>query len=262
MKIDIDDKQKYHVPNLERAFSILELLVQHSEGLTMTQIVDSLNYPINSVFRITTTLLNRGYLQREEGTKKFRLSRKFLSLGYASLSEHNILEKALDIMKELRDITKEIVLLATISENGAVVLDQVPGLHPFKFSVDIGSVLCFNAAAPAKAILAYLPDKELKDILSRAVFKKYNEQTITSKSAYLKELESIRSNGYALDRAEELEGVHCIGAPVFNHQNYPVAAIWSTGPCERMPVEDFQKIGKIVRKHADRISGRLGWTNP
>jgi DNA-binding IclR family transcriptional regulator len=68
-------------------------------------------------------------------------------------------------------------------------------------------------------------------------------------------------NGYSTDSGEELEGMHCIAAPIFDRNNYPVAAIWITGPMERLPVSVFEDMGKVVKEFALRISFRLGYFN-
>ena len=59
----------YHVPNLTRALRIMELLADESTGLTTAQITEKLSIPRNSVFRVTATLLENGYLVRDEETK-------------------------------------------------------------------------------------------------------------------------------------------------------------------------------------------------
>ena len=82
--------ETYQVPALERALSILELLAQHSEGIRMREIADRLGLPSNSVFRITGTLEDRGYLIRDGEDMRYRLSRKLLALGYAAVGEDKL----------------------------------------------------------------------------------------------------------------------------------------------------------------------------
>ena len=93
----------YHVPNLVRAIKIMELLAERSAGLTTAQITEMLHIPRNSVFRITSTLLEYGYLIRDEESKVFQLSKKLLSMGYAALSEESLIEKELEGMRQLRN---------------------------------------------------------------------------------------------------------------------------------------------------------------
>lgn len=250
---------KYRVPNLERALSVLELLVAHPSGLKLAEITQSLGYPKNSVFRVTMTLCDRGYLVREEKTKRFALSRKLLAMGHQMLSEKPIVPTAIDVMRACRDAVKETVLIGTIVETHCVVLEQVLGTHPFKFSVDAGTHLHLHVSAPGKAMLAHLPEKERDNLISRMKLVRFNERTITSKKALLTELQNVRESGFALDRAEQLHGIVCVAAPIFNRHGYPVAAIWVTGPSDRISEEAFAKTGAIIRDHADTVSSRLGY---
>ncbi len=264
--IEVTEKSKegskYHVPNLERALSVIELLAVHSAGLTLSEIVKILLLPKNSIFRITMTLLDNGYLSRDDDTKKFVLTRKLMAIGCKAVSEYSLVETAFGIMRQLRDVVRETVLIGTIARNELIVLEQAPGTHPFKFMLDIGSRIPLNAAAPAKAIMAYLPEKQLNDLLNVMDFTQFNQRTITTATGCRAELQEVRKLGYAIDRAEQLDGVHCIGAPVFDRYGYPVASIWTTGPSKRLPESIFAALGEQVREHADQISQRLGYLLP
>ena len=53
---------------LDRALDVLELLSISPSGLTLSELSEQLQLPKNSVFRITQTLLARGYLVRDPET--------------------------------------------------------------------------------------------------------------------------------------------------------------------------------------------------
>jgi len=214
---------------------------------------------MNSVYRITMTLLDGGYLDRDDRTKIFRISRKLLSLGSASISEANLSEIALDIMRELRDLTKETVLLGTLLplENKGITIEQVPGRHPFKFLLDVGSDLILHVGAPGKCLLGFLPEAERERIIGRLTLTRFTRKTITSKDRLREELAEARLKGYALDRGEWMEEMRCIGAPILDQYSYPVAAIWVTGPSTRIPASSFSIIGAQVKEYAWRISDKL-----
>ncbi|MFC5409784.1 IclR family transcriptional regulator [Larkinella bovis] len=254
-----EEGSKYHVPNLERALQLLELLAKYPGGLGLTEISTLLSFPNNSTFRIAMTLLDFGYLIRDEASKQFTLSGKLLSLGYAAVSDHNLIEKSLDVMRTLRDQVRETVLIGVINQDEGIVLEQVPGSHPVKFLVDPGHRFGLHVAAPAKAILAFLPVPAFHQIAQSIVFKPFTERTITTMEEFRGVINQVRINGYAVDHGEELESLHCIAAPIFNRHGYPVAAIWTTGPAERMPYKDFPELGRLVIKQAQRISQRLGY---
>lgn len=252
------DTSQYKVPNLERALLIIDLLADNPEGLTQSEISSSLKFANTSIFRITMTLLEHGFVNRDDN-KKFTLTGKFLAIGHKALDESNLIINALDIMRDLRDGLKETILLGSIIDFECVALEQVLGSHHFKFSLDRGARLPLHTSAPGKAILAYLPGNERDNIIAKMPFTKFNSKTIVNSKAFRKELENIRKSGYGVDQGEELTGIHCIAAPVFNKYGYPIASIWTTGPTDRLKKANFDEIGKEVKKHAAIISKRLGF---
>lgn len=254
-----ENLSRYHVPNLERAIRILELLAQHRTGLNILEIATRLRYPTNSVFRITATLFNTGYVRRDPETKRFSLSRRLLALGYASIHDANIVEVALDPMRRLRDATTESVILTTLVDNQGVAMAQVPTTRTIRLVVDPGTRFELHCAAPGKAMLAFLPEAEARRIIAGLSFTRLTGRTITDASALSAELHSVRERGYATDVAECLPGVHCVAAPVFDEHGYPIAAIHVTGPSDRFSAKAMRKMAEEVKECARQISQRLGF---
>ena len=154
----------------------------------------------------------------------------------------------MDVIRKMRDELAETAMLGTMLEEDCVLLEQAPGRHPFKFLGEVGMRICFNASAPGKAILAYLPKDEFERRMASMNFKKFNAKTILDKKTLAAELERVRANGYSVDNGEEIDA-----------HGYPIAAIWITGPRERIGEERFGEIGAKVRAYADIISSRLGY---
>jgi len=241
------NSSKYKVPNLERGLLIIDLLSEYPEGLTQSEISSKLQLANSSIYRITMTLLEHDYLHRDD-SKKFTITSKFLTIGHRALTENNLIVNSLEVMRELRDETKETILLGSLIDTECVVLEQVLGSHHFKFSLDRGTRIKLHCSAPGKAILAYLSENECKKIINKIVFTKYNANTITDKSEFLKELVQVRKQGYAVDHGEELTGIHCIGAPIFNRYGYPIGTIWTTGPTDRLKKNRFTSIDALMEK--------------
>lgn len=250
---------RYQVPGLDRALSIIELLNEHPEGMLVNEIAEFLDLPTNSVYRIMQTLENRAYARKNLDGSGYVLSEKFLSLATPVAGDPGFLENALPVMRRLRDLTKETVLAGVLLEDKGVVLEQVPGLHNFCFKINPGLRFHLHSAAPGKAMLASLPLEERNKVLDGMKFIRFNEKTITSKQAFMEELDMYNELGYSIDHAEEMEGQHCIGSAVVNRQGYPVGAIWITGPSSRLTEKDFKQIGNNVRAHAEEISHALGY---
>lgn len=251
--------QRYHIPNLKRGLEVFEVLAKNTDGISLSEISRITGYSKNSIFRIICTLEDCGYVVKNKDQRKIRMSRKLAALGYAAFGESNIVERGMDVIRKMRDELAETAMLGTMLEEDCVLLEQAPGRHPFKFLGEVGMRICFNASAPGKAILAYLPKDEFERRMASMNFKKFNAKTILDKKTLAAELERVRANGYSVDNGEEIEGVNCVGAPVFDAHGYPIAAIWITGPRERIGEERFGEIGAKVRAYADIISARLGY---
>ena len=249
----------HHVPNLERALSVFELFNHYPEGLSISDVADKLQIPRNSAHRIMMTLYQRDYLIRDEDTKDFRLTKKLLVIGYGALSEKKLVEYALGPMRELRDETKETVPLGVLNNGNGIVIEQVSGLHMFKYVLEPGKLFHLHTAAPAKAILAFLPQNEQNRVIKKITFKKFNSRTIVDCDAYKETLTITRQTGYSIDRGEEYEGMHCLSAPIFDQHGYPIASIWITGPSDRILKENFDILGKQVKFYADKISRKFGY---
>jgi DNA-binding IclR family transcriptional regulator len=254
-----EDLGRYQVPNLERAIKILELLAHNRAGLNIMEIATELGYPNNSVFRITATLLNAGYVRRDAETKRFSLSRRLLALGYASIHDANIIELAIDPMRRLRDATTESVILTTLMETEGVAMAQVSTTRTIRLVVDPGTRFELHCAAPGKAILAFLPKSESNKLIRRLPFTRFTERTITSVSGLEAELERVRESGHAVDLAECLPGVHCVAAPVFDETGYPIAAIHVTGPSDRLSKQAIEEVAAQVMKCTQQVSQKLGY---
>lgn len=250
---------RYRVPSLDRALSILELVAREPRGLIVSEVARRLQLPKNAAFRIMVTLHARGYLERDPLSKAYRLSRRLLSLAYMAIDEHNLIEKSLDVMRQLRDQTGETALIGTLGYDHGLVLEQVPSSHPVKCLVAIGHRFPLHTAAPGKALLAFLPEQERQAYLERIPFTRFNERTITDPEQFAQELAEVRRRGFAVDRGEELEGLHCVAAPIFNHRGYPLASIWITGPAERLRLELFDPMASYVMEAAAEISRRFGY---
>jgi DNA-binding IclR family transcriptional regulator len=252
----------YNVPALERGLMILELLGQHPKGLALVEMAKRLKLPANSTFRIALTLTRLGYISRCDNTKKYVLTRRLLSVGYSTVHEYNIVEKAMEFIRQFRDEVKETVALAVLlpEEVKGLVLAEATSSHPFGYRLEIGARFYLHCTGPGKALVAFLPEDELKKIIGRIVFTRYNENTITTKSGYMKELESVRKAGYALDREENINGCFCVSAPVFDEHSYPIAAIWATGPSNRPIASEYTAVGKMAREYALQISRHLTLT--
>ncbi len=251
----------YHVPNLDRALIILGILADNPSGMTRNEIAVASGCSTTMVYRIAITLTQGGFLFRDETSGRYRLSSKLLELGCAGSDEHSLTHLAWPEMTALRDLTNITVMLGTLySDSEGLLLETAESRSPIRFCVNRGfRTSALHAGAGWKSILAFLPADRLSAIIQNMSYKALTSNTITSRKALLAELDKIRRFGYATDRAEITAGVHCVAAPIFNRQGYPVGTLSLSAPAAQLPVQDFPGRGKQVCESAGRVSEKMGW---
>src|SRR5262249_36219596 len=82
--------------------------------------------------------------------------------------------------------------------------------------------------------------------------------TITNRAAFLRELRTTQQRGYGLNLGEWVPDVVGISAPVFGPAGAIEGAMGVAGPTSRLNARDASRVGRVVRRYADRLSAKLG----
>jgi IclR family KDG regulon transcriptional repressor len=107
-----------------------------------------------------------------------------------------------------------------------------------------------------KAMLAFLPEIEVEAILDRHPMIKKTPRTITHKKHLLEHLASVRERAVAVDMEENLTGVICVAAPIFDQSGRVIAGISLSGPSSRMEAK-LAQVQEEVRASAITLSQLL-----
>lgn len=249
-----DPPAKAEANSLKRGLALLQMLAQRPDGATLRELTDELDLPGASVLRLARTLVELRYLSREEGTKRYFLTNSFLRLGQPRAESRGLSECAIAAMRMVRQATGETTQLCCLIDVEMVIIEQLLSVHPFKYSADLGARCPVFSCAPGKAIVSFLPEEEREATMNRLSFKRFTPTTITTRRAFRDEVAAIRRQGYALDRAEGMPGIHCVAAPILDRHGFAVAAITIAGPSTRVREDEFEVLGQIVREGARQAS--------
>jgi len=116
-----------------------------------------------------------------------------------------------------------------------------------------------HCTAIGKALLANLPEAELKTFLEAGEFRSLTPKTITAAAILELELARVREQGYAVDDEEFAQGMRCLAAPVRNFTGQVVAAIGISGPVWRASLDRVAQLTEFVKAAGDRLSQQLGY---
>ncbi|MBL6765645.1 MAG: IclR family transcriptional regulator, partial [Verrucomicrobiae bacterium] len=131
------------------------------------------------------------------------------------------------------------------------------GTHALQVCGQVGMRVPLYSCAPGKAILAHWGEARLKEWFRGRSLKRFTETTLSRRKDLEAELDGILARGFATDRAEGIEGIHCVAAPVFDEYRQPLAAVTVMAPIARFPEDRFEELGVLCRAAAGEIENRL-----
>ncbi|MGB7623884.1 MAG: IclR family transcriptional regulator [Terriglobia bacterium] len=239
MRIARTTTGKYVVEAVAKALDILETF-NNAEGLTLNEISGRVGLNKSRTFRLLYTLAEHGYVERSADGSRYALGMK-------------LFERASNVRRDLKDVTREFMLelhhrfnetvnLGVLDNGQILYLDILQNSRPFRMTATAGCRMPTYVTSMGKAILAYLPIEDPGSAAHAFVAKLSRTRLQTLR----RELEVVRRRGYAMDNEENEPGVACIGAPVFDANGQPVAAISVSGPVHRILGKERNIAGSVI----------------
>lgn len=247
------------VQSVDRTLSILEIVSDYNEGLGITEISEKVRLHKSTVHRLLGTLIYKGFVIQDLTTNKYKVSLKLYELGSKTIENLDILKISKPYTKELMDKLNEVVHLVIRDDDSIVYIDKVEADNTIRMASNIGRRSPIYCTSVGKAMLAFMDEKEVKDIWNKSNLLKLTSKTIIDYGQFRNELDKIRLLGYAEDDEENELGVRCVGAPVFNFRGEIEGAISISGPTIRVTKDKVGEIAVEVKKCAYSISKDLGY---
>jgi IclR family transcriptional regulator, KDG regulon repressor len=256
-EIPAPGKRRYVVAAVARALGILENVDGGVRGTGITELSRRLGLGKSTVHRLCATLEHHGYLVRDPGTGRYRLSLRVFQIGSHALDALDLPARAMPALETLGAATEETVHLAVVDGAEVIFIGKVESPRPLRLYSQVGRRCPAHCTAVGKVLLAYAGSEQRALVAARPL-KRYTPKTITSAPALDRELEEVRRRGYATDEEEFEEGIRCIAAPVRDYRGRVVAALSVSVPAGRLPRARTASLVEQVLDTARRVSDALG----
>lgn len=231
------DKANNPVKSVVTTFEILQTL-RRLDGAGVTEVADRLDLPKSSVHNYLSTLKQEEYV-RKEGSEYY-VGLRFLDLGRYARQRDDLYQTARPELEALADETGELVNLLVEEHGRGVYVCRERGDQAVNVAASTGNRVSLHATGLGKAILAYLPEERVDEIVDEHGMSAETEYTTTDPRELKDELDDIRDRGVAFDREERLGGLHCVAVPLKDQSNAPIGAISVSGPKSRMTDDRFE----------------------
>ncbi len=246
-----------NLQSVNRALRALELIAEAGE-LGVTELGRRLDVHKATASRLVATLAERGLVERDPVTEKYRLGFGLIRLAGAAMASLDLVRTARPIIEDLADRTRETVNLGVLSGDAVVYIDQVTGTRSIVAVSWVGRRTPLHCTSNGKVLLASLGDAERDRMLS-VPLERTTPGTIVDPDTLRGQLAEIRLKGYAQTMEELEEGLNAVAAPIHRADGETVAALSVSGPAFRMRPIDLPRIGRMTMEAASAISRRLGY---
>lgn len=256
---DADDRQRGGgVQSLGRAFSILEEVARHREGIGLAELSKLVGLHNSTTFHLAKTLVSLGYLRQEKDNKRYRIGRPLFALAASALDEIEMVNVATPVLEELSRETSESSHFAVRMGDSVVVIARTSGPGAFQLTDRVGVVRPAHCTALGKIILASLRPEQLRRFLDRAELKPSTPKSITDAATLTREIAEVQRSGVAFDDGEFNAEVRCVAVPVTDFTGQVIGALGISGPIWRLSNQALHASAQIVQAAANRLSAEFG----
>lgn len=259
-KVDDDSSpSRTTVQSVERTLDLLEALAETGE-VGIAHLSNRVGLHASTVHRLLATLIARGYVRQNTATGRYLLGLKPLDIARGVRAHLDLRMQALPVLQGLMRESGETANLAVQNEQHLVYLEQAssPGWM-LRMFVQPGARVPLHSTASGKVLMAHMPEKELRQLLSDYPLLPSASRTIVDRTVLVEELTEVRRQGYATDWGEQEDGVGCVAGPVLDYTGRVVAAISISGPWIRITPERLEQLAPLVLDACARLSADLGY---
>jgi IclR family KDG regulon transcriptional repressor len=257
MKVTSED-DRYAVRSVVRALDILIVLSTQGGPVSLADLAKETSLNPSTAFRLLESMRSRGFVRQADSGRGYQLDSRVVDLGSAFLRSVSIWDYARELADQLAEDVSETASVGVLDQGKVLYIAIARGQRELGIQSQSGTRHPAYCTALGKVFLADLPWPEAAAILDAEPMVRLTASTIVEKAAMRKELETIRSRGYAIDDEERNPHVVCIGAAITDHTGRSVAAVSISGPAFRIRERGIDNVARRVTERAAEASVRMG----
>ncbi len=244
--------------SVNNALLILKSFTMDDPQKGVRQLANELRVSKSSVQRSLSTLLQHGFVRKNEETNKYELGLSVLELSSIFLNQIDLHKVAMPLLIKLANTHRETAHLAILDNLNVVYLAKVESNNSIDLISYSGHHNHTHCTSSGKLLLAY-SDPYLVDTIMRKGLNKFTSNTITDREAFLSELSKIKQQGYSVSNGELRSDVSSVSVPVRDYSGKVIAAINLVGPTSRFSFTRIKNLTNDLILAGETISEQLGY---
>jgi DNA-binding IclR family transcriptional regulator len=239
------------VQTISRAIGVLnEVAKNNDQGAALSTIARSVNLNISTTHRILSALKSEGFIEHNPISKLYHLGIALYHLG-ASAHQFSVCKHFKSTLETIASHTEDTTFLLIHSVYDAVCIDRVEGKFPIRtLTFDVGSRRPLGIGAGGLALIAFLPDEEVQEIINsnKKRYPLFNNRSPNDIRALVLQTQKL---GYALSKGNVTPNATAVALPVYDDNGSAIAAISVAAIDQRMDKKRIDKIARIIKSELE-----------
>ena len=202
------------VTAVQRVLRIFEAFATQQTPLSLTVLAEATNTPKSTCHAIVNTLVMEGYLYTLRSPRTMYPTKRIWEVSQRINATDPIAQRLLPLLEQVRDQTKETVILGKRQGDIVLYLQIVESRNAIRYIAHPGDFKPLHSSAIGKALLSALSENELRAVLKRLVLKRATPNTITTVAALKRDLDDARARGYSMTSGENVADVSAVAMPL------------------------------------------------
>ncbi len=244
------------VQSVAKSMGVLEAMGSRPGPLSLNELAKQAGMDRSTAQRMAHTLAALGYLEKGPNGRGYVLGKKILERTFDFLRGNPLIERATPILTDLQKETGERIDLSLFDDLSIIYALRRQTKRQTFFATLVGRRIPTYCSSGGRAIMSFLSEEAVDDILNRSSLTALTPKTETKKDRIKAKIQEAKAMHYAMSLEESLLGEIVLACAILDHNQQPVAAVHIAGSCSEWTSEKFtQRFAPLAIETARALGG-------
>lgn len=213
------------VSSLGKALDVLDVFLAPPHSYGLTAVVEATGLEKSAVQRILFTLHEKGWLQRDDATRRYTLSLRFVEGAFANLINDPLMIHASPHVIALSRELRETVNVARLDGHDIVFVNRLPARNTSYVATVTGRRVRALNTSGGRAIVSCRSLAEIDEICATWPIATYRDTTELDREVIRQRIIEAKTVGYAITNEQLMVNEIGVSAPIRDQSGVAIAAI-------------------------------------
>lgn len=239
--------------SVERVLQIVEVLASSPRPMSVSDLAETLDVPIPSMYRLLDQLKNLGFVQLDL-FGKVRCGERTHKLVMKLWQNNDYKIERMAILQELSSKIGETVGISVIQDLNVVCIDRVLSDWPLQLYLPTGTHIPVWGSSSGKLFLSQLSDEKCERLVNKMSLDTAANYNQTDRNQLMKAINKTRDTKIGVDDEGFIPGLIACAVIIPNNEDKGFATLFIQCPVKKNTLEGLLSHVPVMREAARELS--------